>query len=524
MGRRPRRLLVLALVVLARGASAGDVEPVRPYESETAFLPVNVVDIRALAAWKEQGISPAHRCSDEVFVRRVFLDLIGSLPEPLEARRFLLDRAEDKRARLVDALLEREEFAEYWAMRWCDALRVKAEFPVNLWPNAVHAYHRWILDALRRNVPLDRFARALLTSSGSNFREPAVNFYRAVASRTPTGLASAFGLAFLGERVERWTPERRKGLEAFFSRVAWKRTSEWKEEIVLHDPAPAGPLDAVFPDGVAVRIPGDADPRAVLADWLLAPGNPWFARTAANRTWAWIFGRGIVHEPDDARPDNPPSIPALLDSLAGELVESRYDVRHLLRTIVASRTYQQSPIPRSADPRVEALFACYPVRRLDAEVLRDTLCAIDGDYDEYESIVPEPWTLMPAGQRAVRIADGGISSSFLQTFGRPPRDTGLFSERNDQPTDAQRLYLLNSTDVRRRIERSRRLGELIGAAGDNRREAARWIYLYLLSREPTPPEMEAAAGYAEKAGLPAREAALDLAWALLNSKEFLCRH
>jgi hypothetical protein len=262
----------------------------------------------------------------------------------------------------------------------------------------------------------------------------------------------------------------------------------------------------------------------VFADWLIAPGNRWFARTAANRCWAWVMGRGIVHEVDDARADNPPSIPALLDSLAQELVEARYDLRSLFHTIVTSRTYQQSPIPRSADARAEDLFAHYRVRRLDAEVLRDVLCAIDGDYDEYESVVPEPWTLLPQGQRAVRIADGGISSPFLEMFGRPPRDTGLASERNDQPTDAQRLHLLNSTDVQRRIERSRRLGELLLAAGENRREAARWIWLYLLSREPTEAELDAAAAYGRGEALSAREAAIDLAWALINSKEFLYRH
>jgi hypothetical protein len=459
-----------------------------------------------------------------VFLRRVYVDLLGRLPEPVESRAFYSDRRPARRAALVDALLEREEFPEYWSLKWCDVLRVKAEFPINLWPNAVQAYHGWVRDALRSRMPYDRFARALLTSSGSNFRVPPANFYRAVQGRDPPSLAAAVALTFMGSRFERWPEARRAGMAAFFSRVAYKKTAEWKEEIVLLDPAPKGPLDAVLPDGTAVRVGPDEDPRAVFADWLLRPGNPWFARAVANRVWSWLLGRGVVHEPDDLREDNPPSVPGLLTLLERELVLSDWDLRHLVRLIVNSRTYQRSPIPRSDRPEGRALFASYPVRRLDAEVLIDALCWIGGPGEDYWSSIPEPFTFLPGDLKTVNLADGSITSAFLEMFGRPARDTGLESERASQPSDAQLLYLRNSSDVQGRIGRSRRLRDLLQAARGNPGELVPLLYETILSRPPEPSEAAAAEGYFRGAGRNAAEGAADLAWALVNSKEFLFRH
>ncbi len=488
------------------------------------FTPFNAIDTAVLAKLEERGITPANLCSDEVFIRRVYLDLIGTLPEPEVVLQFLNNRNADKRAALIEALFQRKEFADYWALKWCDILRVKAEFPINLWPNAVQAYHRWIHDAVASNMPYDQFARALLTSSGSNFRVPPVNFYRAVQSREPIGIATAVALTFMGTRLDSWPQDRRTGMAAFFSRIEYRPTGEWKEEIVSLTPASTTPLEAVFPDGRKVTIPAGTDPRQVFADWLIAPDNPWFARSIANRVWYWLMGRGIIHEPDDIRPDNPPVNPELLALLEKELVKAHYDLRHLFRLIVNSRTYQQSPVPRTTIPEAEALFAYYPVRRLDAEVLIDALNWIGGSGENYESAIPEPFTFIPSEKRTIELADGSISSSFLEMFGRPARDTGLESERNNQPTDTQRLHLLNSSDVQRKIEQSPRLRNLATAAKGNRAQIISGTYLIILSRYPTQAEFAAAEQYFQTPGINSTQAANDLAWALVNSKEFLYRH
>jgi len=495
------------------------------FDSDSAALaPINIIDEPVLATLRARGIEPANLCSDEVFIRRVYLDVIGTLPEPQEVRSFLQNRRPDKRAALIDALLAREEFANYWSLKWCDLLRVKAEFPVNLWPNAVQAYHRWIRDSLRENMPYDRFARALLTSSGSNFRVPPVNFYRAIQGREPSAIAQAVALTFMGTRIEKWPEAQRSGMAAFFSRVAYKATSEWKEEIVCLDPAASTTLQAVFPDGRAVQISPGEDPRRVFADWLIAADNPWFARNIVNRVWAWLMGRGITHEPDDIRADNPPVNPELLACLEKELVNARYDLRHIYRLILNSRTYQQSPVSRSNHPDAEALFAHYPVRQLDAEVLIDALCKISGTQESYSSLIPEPFTFIPGSQRTIELADGSITSQFLEMFGRPARDTGLESERNREPTDSQRLHLLNSSHVQRKIENGQLLNGVMQAAKGNNRMAIGLIYLNVLSRDPTPAELAAAEKYFQGGGLNPRQAASDLVWALINTKEFLYRH
>ena len=496
----------------------------RHFEGETWSAPANFIDACVLAALRKRGIEPAPLCSDEVFIRRVYLDVIGTLPEPSEVVEFLDDSRPDKRAVLIDTLLKRDEFADYWSLKWCDLLRVKAEFPINLWPNAVQAYHRWIRDAIRENKPYDQFARALLTSSGSNFRVPPVNFYRAIQGRDSSSIAEAVALTFMGTRIEYWPAGRRAGMEVFFSRVAYKKTAEWKEEIVYLNPAPAGMLEGVFPDGTKVQIPPDKDPRQVFTDWLIAPGNPWFARNIANRVWSWLLGYGIIHEPDDIRLDNPPVNPELLAGLEKELVNNNYDLRRLFRVILNSHTYQQSSIPEGDYQQADALFARYPIRQLDAEVLIDALCKIGEIGEEYTSPIPEPFTFIPKSQRSILLADGSITSPFLEMFGRPARDTGLEAERSKQPSVAQQMYLMNSTDIQRKIERSPRLQEMRKSVRLNRSNVIDQTYLLILSRHPTRDEANIADTYFQTGGLNFKQAADDLAWALINSKEFLYRH
>jgi hypothetical protein len=495
-----------------------------PFEGSAFAAPQNKIDELVLASLKQSGIQPANICSDAVFVRRVYLDTIGTLPTAKETVDFLQDKNPNKRIALINRLLERDEFADYWTLKWCDILRVKSEFPVNLWPNAVQAYYHWIHDSVRTNMPYDRFARELLTSSGSNFREPQVNFYRAVQGRQPADIARTVALTFMGTRYETLPQSVRTDMEVFFSQVAYKKTAEWKEEIVYVNPAQALVREAVLPDGKKVQInPGD-DTRRVFADWLTEPNNPWFARNITNRVWAWLMGRGIINEPDDIRSDNPPVNPELLIFLEKELIKSKYNLKTIYRLILNSGTYQQSSIPRGDIQKAEKMFACYPVRRLDAEVLIDALNQIGGTGESYSSNIPEPFTFIPEGQRTIKLEDGSITSSFLEMFGRPSRDTGLESERSNQPSDFQRLYLLNSNDIKNKIERSPVLRQQAEAAKGNRNELIKNIYITILSRYPTQAESNTAEKYFQGEGMTRKAAIEDLAWALINSKEFLYRH
>jgi hypothetical protein len=319
-------------------------------------------------------------------------------------------------------------------------------------------------------------------------------------------------------------------MAAFFSQIGYKLTAEWKEEIVFFDPdkaaaeAAGGRLQtAAFPDGTPARLSPDKDPREVFADWLIDAKNPWFARNIVNRVWCWLLGRGIVHEPDDVRPDNPPGNPELLACLEQELIAARYDLKHVYRLILNSKTYQLSSISRDNRPEGEANFSHYPLRRLEAEVLIDALCQITGTTEKYSSAIPEPFTFVPEDHRSIALEDGSISSSFLELFGRPPRDTGLESERSNRPTAAQRLHLLNSSHIQRKIEQSPKLQRLFQSKRMPR-EVVTELYLTMLSRFPTQEELKILAGYSQSGGVKGREALVDLSWALINSAEFLYRH
>ncbi len=479
----------------------------RTFEIDTPPTPRGQLDELVFAKWKQMGIEPANMCSDAVFLRRVYLDVIGTLPTPDEAREFLKDESSDKRAKLVDALLERPEYADYWAMKWCDILRVKAEFPINLWPNAAQAYHRWLRHSITVNMPYDQFVRELLTSTGSNFRQGQVNFFRAVQGRNPEGIARAVALAFMGSRADKWPKERVDGMAAFFTKIAYKGTGEWKEDIIIFDPYKTGLTSTkpVFPDGTTVEILADQDPRVAFAEWLISPENPWFTRHIVNRVWYWLMGRGIVHEADDIRPDNPPTNSELLNYMAEELVKANYDLKHIYRLILNSSMYQLSPIPKSEHPEASTYFASYTVRRLEAEVLIDALNQISETTEFYSSIIPEPYTFVPEVRRAIALPDGSITSSFLELFGRPPRDTGFESERNNNITAGQRLHMLNSSHIRNKLHDGPGIKKLM--AEGNAREN---LYLAILSRFP---DDDYGGGGGDQ-----------LAWVLVNTTEFLFRH
>ncbi len=521
------KFVVCLILPAAALAGAGPKEAFAPiFESRVELTPQNKIDDLVFARLRQLGIQPAKLCSDAVFLRRAYLDVIGTVPTPKEVLQFLKDTDPKKRSALIDNLLERPEFAEYWAMKWSDLLRVKAEFPINLWPNAAQAYDHWIRAALRENRPYDQFVHELLTGSGSNFRDAPVNFYRAMQSRDPQAIAQTVALTFLGVRAEKWPKDRLSDMSAFFSNIGYKETGEWKEEIVFFDPAKPGatlPRVAKFPDGTQANLTADRDPREVFADWLVSPQNPWFARNIVNRTWSWLLGRGIVHEPDDIRPDNPPENPELLALLEKELIASKFDLKHIYRLILNSETYQLSSIPRTDSAEADKHFAYYPLRRLDAEVLIDALCQISQTNEKYSSAIPEPFTFIPDEQRSISLPDGSITSSFLEQFGRPSRDTGLESERNNRLSASQSLHLLNSSHIQQKIERSPRFNYLMQTAQDQKTLVAT-LYLLILSRYPTPEEFKVVNTYSQAGAANGRAATVDLIWSLMNSAEFLYRH
>ncbi len=490
--------------------------------------PSDELDRIVFARLDELGLKPARVSSDAVFLRRAYLVAIGTLPREDEARDFLASQDESKRLLLVERLLSRPEYADYWAMKWSDVLRVKAEFPINLWPNAAQAYHQWIHESVRENKPFHQFAHDLLVGTGSNFREGQVNFYRAMQDRSPRGIAATVALTFMGERAEKWPDRKLDAMAGFFANVAFKSTAEWKEEIVYFDPgADRDGLSAgaIFPDGTPAKLdPGRGDPRAVFASWLLRPENPWFSRCAVNRVWAWLMGRGIVHEPDDHRPDNPPSNPELLAFLEREFIASRCDMKHLVRTIMNSRTFALSSVPSQDTPEAAALFAHYPLRRLEAEVLIDALNQITETKEAYSSATPEPFTFVPEDVRGIALPDGSITSSFLELFGRPPRDTGHLSERSLETNAAQRLHLLNSSHIQKKIESSPLVTAVSSDDPEELDELAEDAYLTILSRHPTAEELAEVRAYAESGTATGRALAADLVWALLNQPEFFFNH
>ena len=538
-----------------RGTSASETQS--PYESRAGFPSESPLDPFVFPKLQSLNARPA-LCSDAVFVRRAYLDVIGTMPTAQEAKEFIEDAdAKNKRRLLINRLLERDEFADYWSMKWGDMLRIKAEFPVNLWPNAAQAYHRWVRASLAENKPYDRFVREMLTSSGSNFRVGPVNFYRAVQNRTPEGIASAVALAFMGTRMDRWPTNHLAGMAVFFSQIGYKPTREWKEENVFWDPllstssatngiAPrvtnsfmqyavvpptnVVPREAVFPGGGKITLPLGRDPRELFADWLITPENPWFARNIVNRIWAWLLGRGIIHEPDDIRLDNPPSIPELLTYLEKELIASKYDLKHLYRLILNSHAYQVSAMSPCDSPEAEANFASYCVRRLDAEVLIDAVNKVTGATDLYTSAIPEPFTYIPLDKPAIALADGSITSPFLALFGRSARATGMFNERDNKPSPAQWLHMLNSSHIQRKLAQGPKLKAIIDAQRQPEKTAEE-LYLTIQSRLPTPDEVASVTAYVGNPGsgdraavAKQREGWIDVAWALINSTEFLHRH
>ncbi|MBI4906661.1 MAG: DUF1553 domain-containing protein [Acidobacteria bacterium] len=502
----------------------------------------NPIDGHVNAQLKRLGIPPSGLTSDNEFLRRLSLDVTGLLPTAAEARAFLANTSPDKRSTLINDLLQRDAFNDYWSLKWGDLLRIKSEFPVRVWPKAVAVYYNWLHDSLAANKPYDQFARELITATGSNFRNGPANFVRAVptagSTRDPRTLAETAALVFMGARigcarchshpVESWTPNDDLGLGAFFSRVNFKPTLEWKEEIVYPDfrlnlrhPVTRQIVDLKLPGAPAVKAGPEEDPRGQFAAWLTSKDNPWFARAMVNRIWYWLLGRGVVHEPDDLRPTNPPSNPELLAFLEHELVSHNFDLRHIYRLILNSQTYQRASTPNEWNAHDTAQFSHYIPKRLPAEQMLDAISQFTETSERFRSIIPEPFSNWPANFRATQISDGNTECSFLDMFGRPPRDTPYEQERDSALTLRQTLYLLNSDQLESKLTNSPRLKRLLATKDADIVED---VYLSTLSRLPSDEERRRLLDYLARKKTTRAQAIQDAAWAILNTKEFVFNH
>lgn len=446
----------------------------------------------------------SERCSDEIFLRRAYLTVTGALPTPSECVDFFEDSNPNKREVLIDRLIKSELGLKYMQMRWGDILRIKSEFPSNLWPNGVQAYNRWIYEQLMNNVPYDKMVRNLLLSSGSNFRAPAANFYRGFQKRSSRNFYDNINLLFLGNR------ECDDNGNICFSQIKFKSTKEWKEEIVYLDIHKKVPYqDIELEDGTMFKLRADSDWREPYVNWLTSDRNRRFAEVMANRMWFWVFGRGIVHEPDNWTEENRPVDPELLNSLTDYFIASKYDMQALLKRILLSEQFN------SVDDFVP--------QRLPAEVIVDALASVTGVWSTYTSRVPEPFTFYPPRTRATHLGDATVSSSELELFGKVSRDVSLESQRNNSITSRQLLYLMNSSELEGRIRKSQIL-QRIYVNSANIEQLADSITLLVLSRRATADEVAMYSDYMAKNELPLMEVAIDIMWMQLNSNEFLYNH
>jgi len=512
-----------------------------PARKEFAWRPVpaaNWIDELNYPRLKTLRLEPSPLSSDSEFLRRAFIDALGMLPPTDEAREFLADTRPDKRARLIDSLLERPQFDDYWTMRWADVLRVEER---SLDPKGAAAYRDWIRAGVASNKPLDEFVRELLLGSGSTYASPPANYYR--RTRNAAELAENTAQVFMGTRMlcakchnhptERWKQDDYYGLAAVFARVGRKGELTRKDifdknELVgeetisvartgeVSHPRTGQPVLPRVPFASAPLPAGEwDDPRAPFARWLTGPENPLFARAMVNRIWYYVVGKGIVDPVDDLRDSNPPSNPELFDALAQELVRSGYDLRHMVRLILNSRTYQLSSQPSRTNADDERFFSRAIVQRLPAEVLLDAISDVTG--------VPERFNSFPSGTRAIHLYTlNKRPNAFLKLFGQPQRESVCECERSGETALGQSFALISGETLNGKLRApENRIGTLI-AAGKSDAEILSELYLAVYTREPAKKELDAALGYIHSK--PDRRTALeDLMWALLNSKEFLLR-
>ncbi len=487
----------------------------------------NDIDRLVFDKLRKLQIQPSELCSDTDYLRRATLDLTGRLPTLEETQTFIADPTDAKRANLVDRLLASNDYAEFWSMKWGDVLRCNSR---RMTASGVHKFRRWLFDIVRDDRPLNEFAHELLTATGSTQNNPAANYWR--ASRDEIDATETTAQLFLGIRIqcakchnhpfEKWTQDDYYGIAAAFKRVGRKDGRLPNDELIyittsgeVTQPRTGETMKTRLLLQGEVAVPNDQDRRVVFADWLTAPENPFFAKSIANRIWGHVMGRGIVEPVDDFRDSNPPSNPELLAYLADELVRSGYSAKSLIRTIMTSRTYQLSSQRNELNADDEIYFSHTNTRMLTAEQLLDSICQVTG--------VDESFKGMPAGTRAIALVDPPDGHKFLQVFGQPQRELPCECERSTDSNLSQALQLINGPTVHEKLRADNgRIHRWI-ADGRSNEEIIRQLYLIALSREPEPPEVQTS--LAHIANSQDRTTALeDVAWAIINSKEFLFQH
>lgn len=503
-----------------------------PLGVEVANLPAsrNFIDDQVFKKLKDLGLPPSAVCDDATFLRRATIDIAGRLPTLEESEQFLADQDPAKREKLVDRLLASDDYAEFFANKWGAILRNKRSQESH--KLATFAFHDWIRKSLHQNKPYDQFVREVVAATGEPGRNPAVAWYREVTDASAQVEDTA--QLFLGLRIqcarchhhpfEKWSQQDYYGFQAFFSQVGRKKGHAQGYDRVYHrygvaqarNPKTGENVKPTGLGGETLEIaPGD-DPRHALADWMADPENPFFAKALVNRYWKHFFSRGLVDPEDDMRVTNPASNPELLDAISKNFIEYKYDLKHLVRTICTSQTYQLSAEPNDWNANDKQNFSRYYPKRLNAEVLLDSIDQVTGSPSRFGGV--------PVGTRAVGLPDNGFNSYFLTVFGRPESSSACECERSSEANLAQSLHLLNSSEIQGKLTSGSGMAARLGGAADRPdADKIRELYLLAFSREPTAEELAIAVGHVGKAENK-RFAYEDIVWALLNTKEFLFNH
>ena len=492
----------------------------------------NFIDDLVIKKLQTLKIAPSEQASDREFIRRAFLDATGTLPAPQEVESFLADNSLNKRAKLIDALLEREEYVDYWTNRWSDVLLVSSS---KLSETAMWSYYNWIRESVAANKPWDRMAREIITATGNTLENGAANYF--VMRKETTDLTENFSMAFLGMSItcarchnhplDKWTQKQYYQMANLFARIGMKNGTRAGDVQIYTNPAGevnhprlGKPLPPTPLDGEALAFDSPKDRREHLARWLTSPSNPYFARSVVNRVWKNFMGRGLVEAVDDMRATNPPSNEELLDALTKDFTDHNFDLKHLARTIMNSAAYQRSSRSNEANKQDERYYSRYIIKRLPAEALLDAISQVTG--------VPSEFPGFPAGMRAMQIPDARVNSYFLSAFGKPPRINTCECERTSEPSVAQVLHIINGDTINQKLRARGSVVDSFVKLGVSNEMIINHIYQAALSRSPGKDELDHLAPLMNEtrdvSGAARRQVVEDLVWAVLTSKEFLFNH
>lgn len=496
-------------------------------ENDSRRRPQNEVDDLVDQQLKTLQFDSAGLCNDETFVRRVYLDVIGLLPTIAEVTQFVENPNIHKRKQLIDDLLERPEYGHFWALKWGDLLRINNR---QVGAAGVHKFNRWLVQAMSENMRYNKFASALLLASGSTFENPPANYYRTATDLSDAAETSA--QIFLGARLEcckchnhpfeKWTQDNYYGFAAFFNRIQ-RKSSRRVDELVIWSaddgevtqPRTKQVMQPWLPGlGGVTDAPG-VDRRMALVEWLTGTDNEIFAAVEVNRIWSHVMGRGIVDPVDDFRSSNPPSNPRLLESLAEDFRQQGFDRKAILRKILNSRTYQASSVPATDSSDDGRYFSYYRPRLLSAEQLFDAINSFTGHIESFAGL--------PAGTRATQLPSPDVENEFLEVFGQPKRETPCQCERITEVNLSQSLQIANGQFVHEKLLSPQGRVQKLLHSELTREQQIEELFLAAYARKPNADEMNSVKSHFVKQPRPDL-AMQDLAWALINSNEFLMQH